>query len=237
MFFRNSRKILLAVGLISIFFPACRFWQKSESNISNSNQAVTSESGENLPFAGKEPENYQAEIVTQIHADGEKIERKTLTVRRGDRRLTIFDWSERSETANLILGQTSFSIFRNGKIYAENKTANLSTGAEDDFLTAIRLNDKTFAEFENLGTENNLTKFRSRGGESDNSEILIYVDESLKMPIRQEFYKIEGERKTLTFSVEIKNFKPSADEKLFELPKDFRQVSTDEFQKIIRREK
>lgn len=237
MFFRNSRKILLAACVISIFFPACRFWRKSENNITNSNTAATNEASEELPFSSKEPEIYQAEIVTQVYTSDEKSERKTLTARSGNRRLTIFNSGEKTETSSLVLGEVSFSIFNDRKIYVENKSINSLTGGDEDFLTTMHLNEKTSSGFENLGSENNLTKFRARLGDSENSEILIYVDENLKIPVKQEFYKIEGDRKTLTFSVEIKNLKLSADEKLFDLPKDYRRVSPDEFQKILRREK
>ena len=67
--------------------------------------------------------------------------------------------------------------------------------------------------------------------------MLIYFDENVKIPTKQEFYSVSGEQKTLTFSVAVKNFKTPADEKLFDPPKDFRKVSAKEFQEISRREK
>jgi outer membrane lipoprotein-sorting protein len=90
-----------------------------------------------------------------------------------------------------------------------------------------------------LGTENNLTKYRVRMGDAENpnSEILIYVDEQIKLPVRQEFYSTSGEQKTLTFAVELKNFKTEADEKLFEVPKDFRKITPKEFQEVLRQER
>lgn len=238
MFFRNSRKILSAALAISVFFPACRFWQKSENRITDSKPTATDALlGGDAPFTTAEPETYQAELVVRTDAGGEQSERKTLTARSGNRRLTVFDWKEKNEISSLNLGESSFSIFRAGKVYAENKNGNFPAGADEDFLTTARLNEKTSVSFENLGAENGVTKFRARLGESENSEILIYFDENLKIPVRQEFYATGGGQKILTFSVVVENFKLAADEKLFELPQDYRQISPKEFQEIIRRAK
>jgi hypothetical protein len=100
------------------------------------------------------------------------------------------------------------------------------------------LNQKIPAIFENLGSEAGLLKFRVKLGEPYNntSEILIYVDESLKLPIKQQFYSINGEQRTLTFSVEMKDFKFETDEKFFELPEGYRRVSPKEFKEIVWKE-
>jgi hypothetical protein len=98
------------------------------------------------------------------------------------------------------------------------------------------LNEKRGAAFENLGKENGLTKYlaRLRDVPNINSEILIYIDENLKIPVKQEFYTINGEQKILVFSMELQNLKLETDDKLFELPKDYRKVSSNEFQKVTR---
>lgn len=225
--------------IISVFFSACRFWQKTDNAAATPTPAVIDETSSVLPFSSKEPESYQAEIVTQILTSGEKSERKILTVRSGARRLTIFDVGEKMEISALNSGSgSSYSIYKAKKVYTENKLAADASGSSgDDFLTTEWLNAKTSAAFENLGTENNLTKFRARLGGSENSEVLIYIDENLKIPVKQEFYTIEGESKVLTFSIEVKNFKPQVDEKLFELPKDYRQISAPEWQELMWHEK
>jgi outer membrane lipoprotein-sorting protein len=84
-----------------------------------------------------------------------------------------------------------------------------------------------------------LTKYRAHLADApnSNSETFIYVDENLKIPVRQEFYKTNGEQKILVFSMELRNFKLEAADELFELPKDYRKVSPNEFQKTIRQEK
>ena len=76
-----------------------------------------------------------------------------------------------------------------------------------------------------------MTKYRAS---FENSESLIFVDENFKIPIRQEFYSIEGEAKTLVYSMELQNLKLIAEEELFAVPKDFRKVSPEEFQKSLK---
>ena len=200
------------------------------------NVFVSNEIGGNIPFVNKEPENYQAEIVTQIFTGEEKSERKILTMRSGARRLTIFDAGEKNEVRLLNLENVSFSIFKEKKVYAENNLLSENIESGDDLLAANFLTGQTSGVFENLGTENNLTKFLVRSDESEKSETLIYFDENLKIPVKQEFYKIENGQRILTFAVETRNFKIEIDEKSFELPKDYKKVSQKEFGEIIRRE-
>lgn len=238
MFAENSKKFLTAAVLIPLFFSACRFWQKPEA-APNPTSPVAGEIIGELPFSTKEPEIYQAEIISRIYANGENRERKIFTARNGMRRLTIFDVGEKTEISSLNVNDNlSLSISRPKKIYTEIiPKANVFNNSGDDFLTNEWLNAKSYAAFEKLEAENDLTKFRARLNDSENSEILIFIDEKLKIPVREEFYTIGGEQKTLTFSIEIKEFKLAADKNFFELPKDFRKVSPKEFQEILWREK
>lgn len=220
----------------AIFCQACGFWQNSENqNANNLNGNVAAKDLKSeIPFQSREPDVYQAEIVLTTYADGEKTERKIFTARSAAK----FRCDYENKISFLQTGENeSFLINGDRKIYAENQVnsgASNEIGSEiKDFLTTEWLNEKRAATFEKLGAENNLTKFRARFEDAPNvdSETLIYVDETLQMPIRQEFYAADGERKTLVFSMEMRNLKLEADDKIFELPKDLRRVSLNEFQK------
>ena len=226
--------------LLPLFLAACRFWQQPETTgAPNKNIAVVAPLISELPFSAGEPENYQAEIVSRIYSGDQEITRKSFTARNGLRRLTVFNVGEKTEISSLNLGgDSSFSIYPARKIYSENTLqANSPANSADNFPTNEWLNAENRAAFENLGTENNLTKYRVRLNDSANSEILIYIDENLKIPVREEFYTVSGAQRTLTFSTEIKDFKPQADEKFFEVPKGYRLVSPQEFQEVLWREK
>lgn len=216
---------------------SCGFWQAKPEN--RTENFSVSETADKVPFATKEPETYQTEIVLTTFAGGEKSERKIFAARAGEK--LRYDFA--SQTAVL---QTSakekFLLHRGRKIYAENFSSDADSFASEqnelqEFLTGELLNQKRDARFENLGAENNLTKYRVVLSDAKTSEIFVYVDENLKIPVRQEFYSGAGESKTLLFSMELKNFKTQTDDRVFDLPKDYRKVSIEEFQKAVWRDK
>ena len=239
----NPAKLFYLVLFFSICFSACGFWRKADENSNASPTPFTAqEIPSEIPFSNKEPEVFQSEIIISSFINGEKSERRTFIARSGGRRLAIFAAGEKAEVSFLQIDETrAFSISREKKIYTENvlNRASTASGGENfnDFLTVAWLNAKASAAFENLGAENGLRRFLVRLNNSDASEILIYVDENLKIPVRQEFYSRAGEQKTLLYAVELKNFQTQTDDKLFEPPpKDFRKVSREEFDKIVRQE-
>jgi outer membrane lipoprotein-sorting protein len=227
---KNLTKITFCLIFTLIFCSSCNYWQESADANTSANQTNVAETKNEVFYPTKEPENYQLEIV--VKSDGE--EQKTLVAKSGQQFFAISN-----DIATLKIDATkSYLISFDKRIFAENLT---SAGTSDDsvetlqsFLTTELLNGKTDAKFENLGDENGLTKYRALFGES---ESLIYVDENFKLPMRQEFYSINGEERTLMYSSEIQNLKLKADETFFEVPKDFRKVSLAEFQQESAREK
>jgi hypothetical protein len=243
MFSSNPAKLFYLALCFSIGFSACGFWSRKaeNSNAANPTPFTAQEIPSEIPFSNREPEVFQCEIIVSNFVNGEKSDRKTFVARSGTRRLTIFAAGEKAEVAFLQTNDAgAFSISREKKVFTEspiNRASPASSGSENfnDFLTVAWLNARASAAFENLGAENGLSKFRVRLNDSDASEILIYVDENLKIPVKQEFYSRAGSEKTLLYTVELKNFQTQTDEKFFELPpKDFRKVSREEFDKIVR---
>jgi len=238
-------KLFHLVLFFSICFSACGFWSRANENANAANPGTftAQEIPSGIPFSTAEPEVFQCDVVISNFAGGEKSERRTFTARSGARRLAVFAAGETTEISLLQIDEAkAFSIYREKKVYTEtvfNRAATVSNNeAFGDFLTVAWLNSKASAAFESLGAENGLSKFRVRLNNSETSEIVIYVDENLKIPVKQEFYSRAGEQKTLLYTVELKNFQLQADEKLFEPPsKDFRKVSKEEFDKIIRQAK
>ncbi len=221
----SSKPLKFLLFFTLICCSSCRFWQNnSNSNISIKEPEIVEIKSE-IPFPTKEPEIFQVEIVTK----SESVEEKTLMARSQGR-----FFSRKSDVA-ILQTETNKSFLINfaKKIYVENigKTSIKAENAGEtlnDFLTTEWLNQKTGAKFESLGAENGLSKYRAI---FEASESLIFVDENYKIPVRQEFYSVEGETKTLVYSIELQNLKLMTDEQLFEIPKDFRKVSTEEFRK------
>lgn len=230
----NFIKFLAFFALIFSLFSACRFWQKTTGDVSDSRSSTTEELKSQIPFATKEPDNFKAELA--VSANG--TQRTTFIARRGAARR--YDYNFGAENQVTVLQTDKYFLILPGrKIYAEDSSAAAgnfaAAGDWQDFLTTEWLSAKTEAKFEKLETDGNLTKYRVAllDGKTA-SEILISVDETLGLPVKQEFYSINGEQKSLTFSVELKNLQLQAEDNLFVVPADFKKVAIEEFRKVLR---
>ena len=218
-----------------MLFSACRFWQKAENESPTPTPFVAEEIKSAIPFATKEPENFQAEFVVTT---GDK-EDKTFAARNGDNRRYDYHYGQKTQVSVVqIVDNKSFLVFDDKKIYAENSKSATFQNAENpfDFLTTEWLNQKADAKFESIDAENGIVKYRVIFGENQMSESIIWVDKNIGLPVKQEFYSITGEQRILNFTFEMKNFKPQPDTGLFEVPKDFRKISVEDFRKILQSE-
>lgn len=232
MFSSNLTKFPLTLALIFLLFPACGWWQRSNNANSPATPQVADELKSEIPFSSKEPEHFQAEIV--VTAGG--AERRTFIARSGANRRWDFNFGAKDQLTNLQTDK-NYLLLPASRIYAENAAGAEPVSTDDwaDFLTTEWLSQKTEANFEKLETAGNLTKYRVRlgdGGEA--SEIFLYIDEKIGLPVRQEFYA--GDQKVLTYKFELKDLKLETDAGLFAVPADFKKVSAEEFRKILRGE-
>ena len=166
-----------------------------------------------------------------------ETERRTFIARNGANHRWDFNFGAKNQLTNLQTDK-NYLLFPDKKIYTE-KSAGYPAATNNDwteFLTTRWLSEKTEAKFEKLESADNLTKYRVQMVESPAAEIFVYVDETHGLPVKQEFYSIAGEPKSLTYSFELKNLKLQTDAALFAVPADFRLVSTEEFWKIWRGE-
>jgi hypothetical protein len=233
MFSSNLIKYFVLAALSFLLFSGCRF--ASDSNDANSSPApaVADDLKSEIPFSTKEPEQFQAEIVVTT---GDS-ERRTFVARNGTARRYDFNFGAKNQLTNLQTDK-NYLISAERKIYTESG-AGQPVPADDwaNFLTTEWLSQKQTAGFEKLETAGNLTKYRVRLGDGSASEIFIYIDEKTGLPVKQEFYAGGGEQKVLTYSFELKNLKLETDAQLFAVPEGFKQVSAEEFQKILRTNK
>ena len=176
----------------------------------------------------KNPKHFQTEIVVTNFLSGEKTEKIYFLARSGNKSLTVFNRGEKTEHSTLNDGGKTIFINRETKIFRETESDSNAVSSDEmsEFLTTGWLSGKVDASFEKLGTENNLTNYRVKLGNSSESEIILIYDENIKLPVKQEFYSVSGEQKVLMMTVELKNFQLSADEKLFVLPQDYKRAGT-----------
>ena len=233
MFSSNFTKFFGVLSIALVFLPACRFWQTAETEAPDSTPFVSEDLRSEIPFATKEPEIFQVEILTIVNNEANT----TFAAASGGKRRFDYNYNTKNQISLLQTADKSRLILPGRKIYTESNFVagdSLMTDGLTDFLTTGLMNDKPEARFVNLGTEGNLTKYRAifEAGGNSQSEALIFVDAQIGLPVRQEFYTVAatGEQKTLTMTIELKNLKLEAPDDLFEIPKDFRSVSRKEFQ-------
>ena len=218
---------------VTVISASCGYWRKTETAALDVNTFTAVETKSDVPFSTKEPENFQAEII--VTAGG--IESKTFIARNGANRRYDYNYGEKNAVSD-VNSETDgrFLVLRGQKIYAENESKQTSDNLTDSQTTEW-LNQKTDAKFTNLGAENGLTKHRVVLGDDRNSESIIYVDEKIGLPVRQEFYSLGGGggQKVLQYTMELRNFKPEANMDLFEIPKDYRKISLEQFQINLRK--
>lgn len=221
----SSNRLKSVFLTVALFASACGFWHgKQDANASTNTQTV-GEPISQIPFATREPSVYTAEIVVTTNG----AEDKTFAARDAENRLLIFNYQTEKEIGYLQRAANQTFIFAaNKKICAEAGQQSDETKV-DEFFTAEWLNEKTDATFERLKPENNLARYRVVFANGNNSEIVVYFDETIKLPVRQEFYNVIDGQRTLILTAEIRNFSESADAKLFELPKDCRKISAKDF--------
>ena len=220
MFSSNSLKIFFVFA--ALFSTACSSCQNKSNVNASTDPFAAEELKSDVPFSTKEPDEFQTEII--IITNGGAAD-NFFAARRGANQLIVFDYQKKNEISFLQTETNqSFLISASQKIYAENQPGNTDSKSEalNDFLTAELLNRKKDAKFESLGAENNLEKYRVSLDDAPNSEIIIFYDEKIGLPVRQEFYTVAGGQKILMTTIELKKFSSQTDANFFEIPKDFR---------------
>lgn len=223
----------------------------ANSNAANSN-AAAEETSSTPPFPTKEPERYQATMVmtndlgeqtSSIPGLAALTNRQVFTARDGDKRRVEMELLPGVKVAYLQLPTGRYMLYPAKKLYAEIKLDD-SSGSQDsglgvpsDFSADKLVNTvPTGAKYEKLGTEEvngrTTTKYRvtnrAAGSDAAASESLIWVDETLGMPIKSVTTSPGGAKLTM----EVRDIKQEVEAQQFELPKDYQKV---EYNEIISR--
>ena len=213
MFLSNPVKIFHAAWFFSIVFAGCGVWRGND----NSATTLASPPKSEYPFSVREPEIFQAAIVIRV-GDSERrmFLARNLTSRRID-----FDIGTDNHRA-VVLSDKEYIVDFKRKTFEER---DMSSTAEQAFdpLTAEILSTRDYASFDELGRKDGIVEYRARIKESSNSETVIFFDEKIGLPVKQEFYSIEGEQRRLQYSMELQDFKLEAEAELFTVPRDFRR--------------
>lgn len=211
----NPVKIFHTACFFCLFFTGCGLWR------GNQNSAVTfaSPSASEYPFTTREPDVFQTELVVRV---GEN-ERRMFIARDREKRRIDYDVGTDDHRAVLVTDKESLVYFKR-RVYRETPIA-AASALKFEPLTAHLLNKRDYAAFDEVGRDGSVVQFRAKINQSDASDVLIFFDESIGLPVRQEFYSIDGGQRTLQYSVELRGFRAEAGADLFLVPKTFRKES------------
>ena len=217
MFLSNSTASFLAIILI-MTSAGCGIPRSAEHS-----SAPTPEVPRNrFPFSTKEPENFQCQIVETA---GGIVRRKRIA-KKGAWRRVDFDFGDRSQRA-VLQTDKEYLIDVSRAVYAERP---VSPGGADQFadITHELLNLGQPSEFEEASRDGSVVRYTVRPADGTSSEIIVEYDESIGMPLKQQFYSIEDTQRVLRFTVEVSDFRNEPDAEIFSLPPGLRKVSIKE---------
>jgi hypothetical protein len=221
----------------------------------NSNSAQTADNtAKTPPFSTKEPERYEATMVmTGSLGGGEAagipglsnlLSREIKIARDGERRRVDYELIPGARMSNLQLSAGNYMLLHSKKLYAEIKpgeAGDIMSSARNlpsDFSPDKLVNESSpGATYEKLGTETvngrTTTKYRvTVKGKGDaaamQTETIVWVDESLGMPVKSETTSAGEQARGSKVTMELRDIKQEVDPSLFELPKDYKKVTADE---------
>lgn len=213
------------------FSTGCRFWQNIANTNSSPGPGVFTEDKSDLPFSTREPDVYQARVVTTA---GES-ERTVFSARNGAKRRYDLNYGEKNPVV-WIRADKEYILLPEKKAYTEQipGQGESALAAELESLTVGWLTVKTPAEFASAGAETGIKKYRSKLSGSDASEILLSIDETSGLPVKQEFYRVNGAERVLVYTVELRDLRLEAPDDLFAIPAGYRKVSMQELRKLMK---
>ena len=195
------------------------------------------------PFKTREPDSYSAmRTITTSGPQGEKIVESMLIGRDGPIRREE-SGSNESRIVYLDSPEGRFILWPEGRVYAARGGDSPGTSAaetEDDSPDRLlHTEPSATTTYQALGTETvagrNAAKYRvtvnnSRTESVNANETLIWIDDTLNMPIKSEMRSRNG----LIVVTELSDIKSPPDKQLFQIPTGYEKIPFSALQKQLR---
>lgn len=241
-FVRNDLRVLRVFPVLFVCLLAgasCRSASEPAATPTPSTDTVVSTTP---PFPTKEPDRYHAtRTITIVTANGETVVTKTLIAKDGPSR------REESETGSqrMVYLETPagrFVILPEKKVYAavtSEDEAALDAETEESSPDRLLHLEPINTSYQSIGTEvlagRNTRKYRVvvNNSPSENvsqNETLIWVDETLSMPVKTETKSADGARTTM----ELSEIATDPDFALFQLPAGYEKIAFGELRKQLK---
>ena len=225
----TRRKTLLTSFSIALITISCAQNQKVATE-TNTNETVVSSTP---PFQTKEPERYRAtRTITTVNAAGETVVTKNRVSRDGElRRDETEMWQRR--VVYLYLPEGKFLLVPDEKVFVDlTKTDDTSGLDEESESSPDRLlhTDPIATSYQQITTETvngRMTqKYRvivnsSTGTNVSVNETLIWIDDTLHMPIKSETTSSDGKRVTM----ELSEIGLDVDRSVFQIPEGYEKIA------------
>ncbi|MFZ0061959.1 MAG: hypothetical protein WAL47_07965 [Pyrinomonadaceae bacterium] len=253
----RRRLIIIACLVLVLLIAGITIYLKSRPLLNRPNDNDFTSDPDNSgvpPFPTREPETYQAmRIVTFSQSGPNNIESQTqvrsgkvFLARDGVQRREEFEVGESRSIVFLENVNGRFIILPQPKLYADANESNASEQGELQVEAELMSPDfllhesKTTTQYQKLGPETVAgrlaTKYRvmtSGSGSAASHEGLIWIDETLGMPIATQ-YTSTSENDSIRVSMELQNIRTEVDARIFALPVGYRKVAAAEILAIIR---
>jgi len=213
----------------TLLLSSCSSKPQAGAPNSQSNELIVSSTP---PFQTKEPQHYQAvRTITLIDPSGSSITRKTIIARSESFRREETENSDSDITVFLESEAGRFLLLPKEKIYAELNDSSAIDPTEFESSPERLLHpDALSTTYQKLGSETvsgrTTTKYRvavntATGPNVTPSDTLIWIDESLGMPVKSETTASDGSH----VMMELSNIVLEANKSLFQIPDDYVKVN------------
>ncbi len=211
MFLSNlPRPFLLGIAF-TLVMQACG---SSQPNV-NKEVSLTGESSSEFPFAVKEPDVYQADVI--LTAGG--TETRWTVARNGEKwRTDIYAGADM--IVSLLRSDKLYNVDHRKKTFSEMNEKSGSGeigGIARSFFRGYELND-----FDETGREGNIVKYRVRPVVKRPGSIVISIDTASGMMVKQEFFAADGSPEYVN---ELRNLKLSVDDSTFAIPAGYQKIA------------
>ncbi len=225
MYLSKSLRSFLILIVCAAILQAC----SSTANNANVSTSPPPEEKSEFPFSTKEPPVYQGDF----YAGTSDYQNHWFVAKNGDKwRVDFFkdkalDWTEMKT-------DKSYFVDHKRKVYAQEPEGDPTKVGSSYFTSLLSgfFKGKAYKEFEDLGKEGNLKKYKVHDSAGSKDETLLYVDETSGMVVKQEFVAhndLDGTATTAKYVYEIKDLKLNVDDKVFQFPDGYKQVSWEEY--------
>ena len=124
----------------------------------------------------------------------------------------------------VIITDKEYVVSFRRKEYSERPLTS-SLSELDDSITGQILNTRDLSSFEEVEKNGGITEFRATINNSSTSDARIFFDEAIGLPVREEFYSIDGSVRKLQYSIELTGFTKIVPPEVFQIEKGFRRIS------------